>query len=156
VKKKFYNVDTRSSSSFSSSSSSRSDAAETRSRSPSPTSRKRSQNKSSLPVPFEDRTHCAICIRNPPVRPSGKSTTTSLGRFSCAKRRWEEGGGYNQQKEERRKEGRQKRGKKAMVKLWVETNQSNFRIYPTDIHLLPPHGTTLTAYADVRTDVGRC
>ncbi len=38
----------------------------------------------------------------------------------------------------------------------VETNQSNFRIYPTDIHLLPPHGTTLMAYADVCTDVGRC
>ncbi len=39
---------------------------------------------------------------------------------------------------------------------WVETNQSNFRIYPTDICLLMPHGTTLTAYADVRTDVGGC
>ncbi len=39
---------------------------------------------------------------------------------------------------------------------WVETNQSNFRIYPADIRLLPPHGTMLTAYADVRTDVGRC
>ncbi len=39
---------------------------------------------------------------------------------------------------------------------WVETNQSNFRIYPMDIHLSPPHGTTLTAYADVGTDVGRC
>ena len=64
----------RSSSSSSSSTSSRSDAAETRSRSPSPSSssRKRSQNKASLPVPFEERTHCAICIRNPPARPSGK------------------------------------------------------------------------------------
>jgi hypothetical protein len=39
---------------------------------------------------------------------------------------------------------------------WVETNQSNFRIYPMDIHLSLPHGTTLTAYADVGTDVGRC
>ncbi len=28
---------------------------------------------------------------------------------------------------------------------WVETNQSNFRIYPTDIRLSLPHGTTLTA-----------
>jgi hypothetical protein len=37
---------------------------------------------------------------------------------------------------------------------WVETNQSNFRIYPMDIHLLPFHGTTLAA--DVRTDVGGC
>jgi len=35
----------------------------------------------------------------------------------------------------------------------VETNQSNFRIYPTDIRLLPPHGTTLTTiqmFEDVR------
>jgi hypothetical protein len=39
---------------------------------------------------------------------------------------------------------------------WVETNQSNFHIYPTDIHLSPPHGTMLTAYVDVRTDVGGC
>jgi hypothetical protein len=39
---------------------------------------------------------------------------------------------------------------------WVKTNQSNFRIYPTDIRLLLSHGTTLTAYADVRTEVGRC
>jgi hypothetical protein len=36
---------------------------------------------------------------------------------------------------------------------WVETNQSNFCIYLTDIRLLLPHGTKLTAYADVRTDV---
>jgi len=28
---------------------------------------------------------------------------------------------------------------------WVETNQSNFCIYPTDICLLQPHGTTLKA-----------
>jgi len=28
---------------------------------------------------------------------------------------------------------------------WVETNQSNFRIYLTDIHLSPPHGTILMA-----------
>jgi len=27
----------------------------------------------------------------------------------------------------------------------VETNQSNFHIYPKDIHLSLPHGTTLTA-----------
>jgi len=39
---------------------------------------------------------------------------------------------------------------------WVETNQCNFRIYPTDICLSPPHGTKLTVYADVRSDVGRC
>jgi hypothetical protein len=31
-------------------------------------------------------------------------------------------------------------------KQWVETNQSNFCIYPTDIRLLPPHGTMLTTY----------
>ena len=42
---------------------------------------------------------------------------------------------------------------------WVETNQSNFRIFPTDIRLSPPHGTTLTAFADVwmsNTDVVGC
>ncbi len=39
---------------------------------------------------------------------------------------------------------------------WLETNQSNFRIYPTDICLSSPHGTTLTAYEEVRADVGRC
>jgi len=39
---------------------------------------------------------------------------------------------------------------------WVETNQSNFRIYPMDIRLSLHHGTTLMAYADVRTDVDRC
>jgi hypothetical protein len=44
----------------------------------------------------------------------------------------------------------------ANISQWVETNQSNFRIYPTDIHLLPPHGTTLMAYEDVLTDIGRC
>jgi hypothetical protein len=35
----------------------------------------------------------------------------------------------------------------------VETNKSDFRIYPTDICLSPPHGTTLTAiqmFADVQ------
>jgi len=41
-------------------------------------------------------------------------------------------------------------------KQWVETNQSYFCIYPTDIRLLPPHGTMLTACADGRTDVGGC
>ncbi len=40
--------------------------------------------------------------------------------------------------------------KKVMEMQWWETNQSNFRIYPTNIHLLPPHGTTLTAFADVK------
>jgi hypothetical protein len=39
---------------------------------------------------------------------------------------------------------------------WVETNISDFCIYPMDICLSPPHGTTLMAYVDVRTDVGRC
>jgi hypothetical protein len=39
---------------------------------------------------------------------------------------------------------------------WVKTNQSNFRIYPMDIRLSPPHGTILTACADVCTEVGRC
>jgi hypothetical protein len=39
---------------------------------------------------------------------------------------------------------------------WVETNQSNFYIYPTDIGMLP-HGTTLAAYyVDVCMDVGGC
>jgi len=38
----------------------------------------------------------------------------------------------------------------------VEPNQSNNRIYPTDICLLSPHGTMLTVYADVRMDVGGC
>jgi len=28
---------------------------------------------------------------------------------------------------------------------WVQTNQSNFHIYPTNIRLLPPHGATLAA-----------
>jgi hypothetical protein len=32
----------------------------------------------------------------------------------------------------------------------VETNQSNFRIFPMDICLSPPHGTKLTAFADVK------
>jgi hypothetical protein len=39
---------------------------------------------------------------------------------------------------------------------WVETNQSKFCIYPRDIHLLLPYGTTLMAYADVHMDVGGC
>jgi hypothetical protein len=42
---------------------------------------------------------------------------------------------------------------------WVETNQSNFRIFPMDICLSPPRGTTLTAFPDVRmsnTDVAGC
>jgi hypothetical protein len=46
-------------------------------------------------------------------------------------------------------------GESYLVVQWVETNQSNFRIYPSDIRLLPPHGTVLTAYADVHMDVGR-
>jgi hypothetical protein len=37
-----------------------------------------------------------------------------------------------------------------LILQWVETNQSNFRIYPTDIHFSPPHGTTLMAFADVK------
>jgi hypothetical protein len=43
--------------------------------------------------------------------------------------------------------------KTALVRLllqWMETNQSNFRIYPMDIRLLPPNGTMLTAFADVK------
>jgi hypothetical protein len=33
---------------------------------------------------------------------------------------------------------------------WVETNQSNFRIFPADICFLLPHGTMLMAFADVK------
>ncbi len=47
------------------------------------------------------------------------------------------------------------KGKMSLCLQWVETNQSNFCIYPTDIRLSPPHGTTLMAYADVRMDVSR-
>jgi hypothetical protein len=32
---------------------------------------------------------------------------------------------------------------------WVETNQSNFRIYPMDICLSPPHGTMPTALLEM-------
>jgi hypothetical protein len=32
----------------------------------------------------------------------------------------------------------------------VETTQSNFHIYLTNIRLLPLHGTKLTAFADVK------
>ncbi len=39
---------------------------------------------------------------------------------------------------------------------WVETNQSNFRIYPTDIRLSPHHGSTLTAIQMLNTDVCGC
>ncbi len=42
------------------------------------------------------------------------------------------------------------------VYQWVETNQSNFRIYLTDIRLSLPRGTMLMAYVDVRKDVDRC
>jgi len=42
------------------------------------------------------------------------------------------------------------------VYQWMETNQSNFRIYPTDVHLLLPHGTTLTAIRMLNTDVCGC
>jgi len=42
----------------------------------------------------------------------------------------------------------------------VETNQSNFRIYPTDNRLSLPHGTTLKALIwmlqMLNTDVRRC
>ncbi len=39
---------------------------------------------------------------------------------------------------------------------WVETNLSNFCIYPTYICLLPPHGTMLMAIWMLNTDVCRC
>ncbi len=38
----------------------------------------------------------------------------------------------------------------------VETNPSNICIYPTDIHILSPHGTMLMAFADIHTDVAGC
>jgi hypothetical protein len=47
------------------------------------------------------------------------------------------------------------KNKVAVKSKWVETNQSNFRIYPMDIRLSLPHGTMLTAYADVCADVAR-
>jgi hypothetical protein len=37
-----------------------------------------------------------------------------------------------------------------VLQQWVETNQSNFHTNPMDIHLLPPRGTMLTAFADVK------
>jgi hypothetical protein len=40
--------------------------------------------------------------------------------------------------------------------LWVETNQSNFCIYPPDIRLSLPHGTVLTAIQMLNTDVCGC
>jgi hypothetical protein len=33
---------------------------------------------------------------------------------------------------------------------WVETNPSNICIFPTDMHFISPHGTTLKAFVDVK------
>ncbi len=43
-----------------------------------------------------------------------------------------------------------------IIMQWVETNQSNFRIYSTDIRLSLPHGTMLMAIQMLNTDVCRC
>jgi hypothetical protein len=39
---------------------------------------------------------------------------------------------------------------------WVENNPTNICIFPTIFIPSLPHGTTLTAFADVDTDVAGC
>jgi hypothetical protein len=47
-------------------------------------------------------------------------------------------------------------GLKKTKRQWVEANQSNFRIYPTDMYFLP-HGTMLKALIQMlNTDVRGC
>jgi hypothetical protein len=49
-------------------------------------------------------------------------------------------------------------GQKILTQIlqWVENNPTNIRIFPTNIQIFLPRGTTLTAFADVGTDVAGC
>jgi hypothetical protein len=43
-----------------------------------------------------------------------------------------------------------------LIKHWVENNPTNIRMFLLTSIFLLPRGTTLTAFADVDTDVARC